>query len=131
MSSNFIINLITYIFAMIGFIIVALYVYKQAMAMPKGIETKKFLSVESFLKLSATKNLYVIKAGNERFLIAGDTTNTTLISKLDENNAPQVVPEELAVQIKQDNLIKQFLKRDFSFFNTQTKINNSTENKIN
>lgn len=129
MASNFIINLITYIFAMIGFIIVALYVYKQAMAMPKGSETKKFLNVESFLKLSATKNLYVIKAGNERFLIAGDTTNTTLISKLDENNVPQVVSEEFSAQTKSDNLLQQLLKRDFSFFSTQTKINNSTENK--
>lgn len=44
------------------------------------------LSIEDGLGLSSRKTLYIIKAGNERFLIAADLERTTLISKLDSNN---------------------------------------------
>jgi flagellar biogenesis protein FliO len=58
------------------------------------------------MKLSATKTVYIIKAGCERFLVAGDTANTTLLAKLDENNLPPVVENnsEQTQEVKIPNL---------------------------
>ncbi len=76
--------------AMIGFIAAALYVYKKTMTGDQTARDKGYLKVENYMKLSPTKTLYVIKAGSERFLIAGDSSNTTMLSKLDENNKPEI-----------------------------------------
>lgn len=77
-------NFIVYFLAMIGLIILALYVYKQFNAGAGFSKTSRLLSVEDSLSLSPRKMLYVIREGNERFLIASDMERTTLISKLDD-----------------------------------------------
>lgn len=84
--NSYIINFTTYVFAMIGFIVLILYVYKKAMNTPVDAKNREYLNVENMLRLSPTKNIYIIKAGTERFLVAGDNTNTTLLAKLDEKN---------------------------------------------
>lgn len=84
----------TYTFAMIGFIVVILFVYKKAMYSPMEAKNRKYLQVENALRISPTKTIFIIKAGSERFLIAGDNTNTTLLAKLDDNN----VNNELSVE---------------------------------
>ncbi len=84
--NGYIVNFATYIFAMIGFIVICLLIYKKAMCMPMNIKNKSYLQVENSLKLSPSKTIYVLKAGSERFLIAGDNTNTTMLAKLDESN---------------------------------------------
>lgn len=91
--NGYLIHFATYTFAMIGFIVIILFIYKKTMYSVSSAADKNFLKVESLLKLSPTKTLYVIKAGTERFLIAGDNTNTTMLSKLDENNV--YIPEEM------------------------------------
>lgn len=93
---NYIMNFIVYTMAMVGFICLALFVYKKSMSLPQNLMNKDYLKVENLIKLSATKTVYIIKAGCERFLIAGDTTNTTLLAKLDENNLPPVVEADTA-----------------------------------
>ena len=77
-------NFIVYFLAMIGLIILALYVYKQFNAGAGFSKSSRLLSVEDSLSLSPRKMLYVIREGNERFLIASDMERTTLISKLDD-----------------------------------------------
>lgn len=82
-------NFIVYFLAMIGIIILALYVYKQFNI--SGISTKRsnLLSIEDSLNINPRKTLYVVREGNERFLIAADLDRTTLISKLESKDTPQ------------------------------------------
>lgn len=83
---GYLVNFSVYTMAMIGLIFFALMIYKKFSGM--GILDKKseFLKVEETLNIAPRKNLYVIRAGNEKFLIAGDSDKTTLISKLGIEN---------------------------------------------
>ncbi len=83
--NSYLINFAIYTLAMIGFIVMALFVYKKSTNIKPGSKNKEFLQVENSIRLSATKTIYVIKAGNEKFLIAGDPASTTMLSKLDGN----------------------------------------------
>ncbi|MBR1681410.1 flagellar biosynthetic protein FliO [bacterium] len=69
--------------AMIGLIFFALFVYKKFSISAVSLKRKGILNIEDALGLSPRKTLYIIKAGNERFLIAADLERTTLISKLE------------------------------------------------
>ena len=84
--NGYLVQFTAYTFAMIGFIAMALFVYKKAMYSNSTSKNKDFLAVENSLRLSATKTVYVIKAGNEKFLIAGDSANTTMLAKLDNDD---------------------------------------------
>lgn len=84
--NSYIVNFTVYTLAMIGFIAIAVIVYKKSMQLDNKNYSKDFLKAENFLRLTPTKTLYVIKAGTERFLIAADSATTTLISKLDASN---------------------------------------------
>ena len=85
--NSYIMHFVIYTFAMIGFIVMALFVYKKAVYAPQNSGKKNILSVETLLKLAPTKTVYVIKAGSERFLIAGDSSNTTMLAKLENENS--------------------------------------------
>ena len=81
-------NFIVYTLAMVGVIVLALLVFKSS----TGLNTKKqskLLKVIDTMPISPKKTLYVISAGNEKFLIAGDVDRTTLISKLDTVSIPK------------------------------------------
>jgi len=82
----YLVNFAVYTLAMIGFIALALFIYKKSVYSGTVSKNKEFLQVENTLRLSAAKTVYVIKAGNEKFLIAGDAANTTMLAKLDDNN---------------------------------------------
>lgn len=88
-------HFIVYMLAMLGLIILALYVYKKFSI--TSITSNKFgnLKIEETLSLTPRKTLFVVRSGNERFLIAGDTERTTLISKLEETSSPQSEKESL------------------------------------
>ncbi len=82
--SGYLINFIVYTTAMVGIIFLAVIVYKNFSA---GASSKsKFLNVEDCINLAPRKNLYVIRAGEEKFLVASDVDRTCLISKLDDDN---------------------------------------------
>ncbi len=87
-------NFIVYLLAMIGLIILALFVYKKFSVGGFASRRNNTLHVEDTLSLTPRKTLYVIKSGNERFLIAGDMERTTLISKLEEGSEPTVAEEQ-------------------------------------
>ncbi len=83
--SGYLINFVVYTAAMVGLIFLALFVYKQT-TQGFGMSSKsKFLNVEDSISLAPRKNLYIIRAGKERFLVASDVDRTSLISKLDDN----------------------------------------------
>lgn len=88
---GYLVNFAVYTMAMIGLIFFALMIYKKFSG--EGILGRKseFLSVEDTIGIAPRKNLYVVRAGIERFLIAGDIDKTTLIAKLDENNTSSKV----------------------------------------
>ncbi len=79
--SGYLINFIVYTAAMVGIIFLALFVYKKFSYC--AVSKSKFLDIEDCIGLGPRKNLYVIRAGHERFLVASDVDKTSLISKLD------------------------------------------------
>lgn len=84
--STYLINFIVYTTAMIGIIFLAVIVYKKFSC--NAISKSQFLNVEDCISIAPRKNLYVVRAGNERFLIASDAERTSLISKLDKSGTP-------------------------------------------
>lgn len=73
---------------MVGIIFAALFIFKNV-AGGRGFSKKStFLNIEESMSLSARKNVYVINAGGERFLIASDIDRTSLIAKLEGNSQP-------------------------------------------
>ena len=80
---GYITNFIVYTLAMVGVIVLALIVFKNATA--TGGKSSKLLKVIDTLSLGQRKTLYIVSTGQEQFLIAGDINNTTLISKLDNS----------------------------------------------
>ena len=86
---GYITNFIVYTLAMVGVIVVALLVFKNATTVGCG-KASKYLKIIDTISLGQRKNLYIVSTGKEQFLIAGDVNNTCLISKLDgsvgENN---------------------------------------------
>ncbi len=81
---GYLINFIVYTAAMVGVIFLAVIVYNK-FSFSSGSRSK-FLKVEDCINLAPRKNLYVIKAGAERFLVASDVGRTSLIAKLDAGN---------------------------------------------
>lgn len=90
---GYIIHFTVYTMAMIGLICFAVFVYKKFTDGSMRGDNTKFLSVEDSMSLSPRKTLHVVRAGNEKFLIASDVDRTTLISKLDDNSKPQRIED--------------------------------------
>lgn len=88
----YLINFLVYSMAMVGLLFVCLMVYKKTMVNSKCSKNTDELNVENALNLSARKTLYVVKAGNEKFLIASDVERTTFLAKLNVNDNVQIAP---------------------------------------
>ncbi|MBR5555904.1 flagellar biosynthetic protein FliO [bacterium] len=80
---SYILNFTVYTMAMCGLISFALFVYKKFAQGSFMTRPSNFLNVEETLSLAPRKTLYVVRAGQERFLIAADADKTNLISKLE------------------------------------------------
>ena len=81
--------------AMIGLIFFALFIYKKFSITTMSLKRKGIIKVEDALGLSPRKTLYIIKAGEEKFLIAADLDKTTLISKLNlQDEETEKIAEE-------------------------------------
>ena len=97
-------NFIVYTLAMVGVIVIALMVFKSA----TGCSTRgatKYLKIHDTLSLGPRKTLYIVSAGEEKFLIASDVDKTSLISKLNPKNHN----EENILPAKEDSFtIKDF-----------------------
>ena len=89
-------NFMVYTFAMAGIIAVALLIFKFSTTGAVGGKKSKYLRVIDSMSLAPRKTLYIISAGDEKFLIAGDTDKTSLISKLETSSkeAPQILMNE-------------------------------------
>jgi len=81
---TYLLNFIVYSMAMVGLLFICLVVYKKTMANGKCTKNNDEMLVENALNLSPRKTIYVVKVGDEKFLIAGDAERTTFLAKLDE-----------------------------------------------
>lgn len=106
-------HFLVYLLAMLSVIGLALFVYKKFNI--GGYDNKRggSLNVEEVLSLSPRKTLYVINAGGEKFLIAGDMERTTLISKLGDN---KVYPtREMNHRVD----LSEFIKKEDSLYSNE------------
>lgn len=92
---SYILNFMVYTMAMCGLICFALFVYKKFATGCFSTKKSQFLNIEETLSLAPRKTLYVIKAGEEKFLIASDADKTTLISKLDAGETTQQISQQI------------------------------------
>lgn len=87
---GYVINFTVYTMAMIGLICFAIFVFKKITDGTIRSKGTNILKVEESLSLSPRKTLHIVKAGEEKFLIASDIDRTTLISKLKENTLYEI-----------------------------------------
>lgn len=85
MMAHYIISFTVYTLAMSGLIALALFVYKKVTNINSSTGKTKVLSIEETMSINPRKTLMIVRAGEERFLIASDVDKTTLISKLGQN----------------------------------------------
>ena len=91
---GYITNFIVYTLAMVGVIVVALLVFKNATSIG-SIKSSKYLKIIDSISLGQRKNLFIVSTGKEQFLIAGDVNNTSLISKLENLSEPLSAKQNL------------------------------------
>lgn len=87
-------NFMVYTLAMVGVIVVALLVFKNATT-GGCVKKSKYLKVVDTMSLGPRKTLYIVSTGSEKFLIAGDVDKTTLISKLENTSSDTLVEENI------------------------------------
>lgn len=92
--SEYITGFAVYTFAIIGVILLAFVIAKKSM-MSYGMSGKRdiFLDVEQSLNIAPRKTVQVVRAGNEKFLIALDPERTTFLTKLSSENSIQIDTE--------------------------------------
>ena len=115
---GYVANFTVYTMAMIGLICFALFVYKKFSTYGMFGKKSEFLGVEDTISLAPRKNLYVVRAGQERFLVASDVDRTSLIAKLDDNSRQlrcdkqnEDLPVILDFPQKEKPVIKEMLKK--------------------
>lgn len=122
--TTYLVNFIVYSMAMVGLLFLCLLIYKKTMVNGKCTKNNKELIVENALNLSTRKTLYVIRAGEEKFLIAGDTERTTFLAKLNNTEHIQEKTKEIPVQFIDTIAEMQNNKPvDYSEINTYRKVN--------
>ena len=93
--TGYLINFAVYTMAMIGAILLCFVIYKKTVLDTKFSKTQaNNLEIENALNISQRKTLYVVKAGEEKFLIAADPDCTTLLARLNEKNTENIQQEE-------------------------------------
>jgi flagellar biogenesis protein FliO len=86
-------SFILYTLLAIG-VIYAVYCYARKhsgnlfLGVKKSANPKARLEIESVLALEARKNLYVVRSGHERFLVATSMEGTQFLSRLESADAP-------------------------------------------
>ena len=110
MNISYLTNFIVYAFAMSGVLLTAVFVYKKFCTMPTQKDSNKFLSVKDKICIAPRKNLYVVKAGDEYFLIAGDAERTTMLSKLN-NGSDNIQMTSVQPNWREDITNKKILQR--------------------
>ncbi len=88
--TSYLLTFTVYTTAMIGVIFLALFVYKKFSVSNSRTSASQFLEIEDSVSLGVRKQLHVVRAGEERFLIASDAERTTFLSKLRVNGEEEL-----------------------------------------
>ncbi len=90
--AHYLMKFIFYTCGVIGLLLIAFVVAKNSMNFNTAFKKKKGnLEIEESLAISPKKTLHIVKAFNEKFLIASDASSTTLLAKL--NSDDEIVEE--------------------------------------
>ena len=98
--SSYISHFAVYLFAMVGFISVALVVVKKSVINGYSKKSSSFLQVEDTITIAPKKSLYVIKAGEKKLLIASDEGRTTFLTELTEKEKLQKSIEQMTSKLQ-------------------------------
>lgn len=93
-------NFIVYTLAMVGVMGLALITFKKFAIGGCKTSSSKNLRVLDSMTLAPRKSLYIVSAGDEKFLIASDADRTTLISKLGETKQACEQTSSLGVRVE-------------------------------
>ena len=102
---HYIISFTVYTLAMSGLIALALYVYKKVMTGNLSGKNSKLLSIEETMAINPRKTLMIVKAGEERFLIASDIDKTSLIAKLGQDESVEHQNHTAALTEKEKSFV--------------------------
>lgn len=127
--AHYILSFTVYTLAMSGLIFFALFVYKKVVQGNIGTKNSKMLSVEETMSISPRKTLMIVKAGDERFLIASDIDKTTLISKLNNNENSKKDLLQMANINSQIKQYEDFKNIEHESIDLGTLANKSVENE--
>jgi len=117
---GYMVHFIAYSMAMVGFFGILIFVYKKLCLQGLAGNRTDFLKIENGIRINARKQILVVKAGNERFLVAADYDRTTMLAKLNSDEAEST--ENKNLENKEDNSIN--FKKD------SIQINNLNNNQI-
>lgn len=92
--TSYLISFSVYTLAMIGVILLGFVVAQKSLAGGFIQNKAGFLTLEQTLCLEPRRSIYLVRAGNERFLVSTDAQGTKFLTKLDENNVPLVQNED-------------------------------------
>lgn len=98
---HYLINFTAYTLAMVGVIFMCLIVYKKCFMDGNRGANQDFLKVENCLNLTPRKSIYVLRAGNEKFLIASDVEQTSFLARLEDKDS--TVEASVSKALKTDN----------------------------
>lgn len=102
--TQYLIKFIFYTGGVIGFLLIAYVIAKNCLTGSMGFKKKTGnLDIEETLAISPKKTLHIVKAFNEKFLIASDSTSTTLLAKL--NSDTTEIPAEFIEEIQNETPI--------------------------
>ena len=88
--TSYLVTFAVYTTAMIGVIFLALHAYKKFSPNNSRVSQSQFLEVEDCVSFGVRKQLYVVRAGQEKFLIASDAERTTFLAKLNEQKSVEI-----------------------------------------
>lgn len=91
--TSYLLTFTVYTTAMVGVIFLALFAYKKFSVQNNSVSDSNFLEIVDCVSLGVRKQLYVVRAGEEKFLIASDAERTTFLAKL--NTAVQSPRKEI------------------------------------
>lgn len=95
---GYFVQFLAYTMAMVGFFTVCLLTYKKLCAKSFSVSNQDSLSIENVLRINARKQIYIVKAGNERFLVAADTERTTMLAKLEDENISETQEQTMTLK---------------------------------
>lgn len=102
---GYLVNFSVYTFAMVGFLFLAVMIYKKSSVDGLNKKNESGMAIEESLALSPRKRLHVVRVNGERFLIAADVDRTEFLAKLDENE--KAVPDNVIKLNKTPKLVSE------------------------